>query len=212
MLKLDHIAIIAPSLDIGIAHVREQLGLEMQEGGKHCQMGTHNLLLRLGEDIFLEVIAVDPEATPPNQPRWFGMDDSASIRTCWETGARLRAWVARTNDLDAVLACHSAMLGSKIRVSRGDRDWLFSLPLDGALPHGGLAPSVIDWGLRGCPAVSMPDLGARLVAFTLEHPRPNEVLTLYETLGVIDPPRVRAGARPRYIAQIETPSGMRELW
>lgn len=44
MLKLDHLAIIAPSLEVGAEHVYEQLGISIPVGGKHREMGTHNLL------------------------------------------------------------------------------------------------------------------------------------------------------------------------
>ena len=67
MLKLDHLTIIAPSLDQGLAHVRQQLGADMPPGDKHPEMGTHNRLLRLGDDVFLELIAIDPDAAAPRR-------------------------------------------------------------------------------------------------------------------------------------------------
>lgn len=41
----------------------------------HPQFGTHNRCLGMEDGIYLEVIAVDPEAPPPSRPRWFGLDD-----------------------------------------------------------------------------------------------------------------------------------------
>ena len=209
-LALDHLTIIAPSLEAGAAHVRERLGMEMQAGGKHPEMGTHNRLLRLG-DIFLEVIAVDPDAKTPTRPRWFDLDDAAAIKAAWDDGRRLRGWVARTDDFDAVFARQSDLLGRKTRISRGDRSWLFSLRPDGALPAGGVAPSLIDWGGRFCPAADMPDLGASLVSFAIEHPDPVWVTELYEKLAVANPPEVLKGAKFRYRATIKTPGGTKEL-
>jgi len=98
MLKLDHLAIIAPSLEVGADYVHDALGIDMPKGGKHPQMGTHNLLLRLGADVFLEVIAVDPEAERPRRRRWFGLDDLEAVQAAWDEGRRLRARVARTSD------------------------------------------------------------------------------------------------------------------
>src|SRR5438105_14753652 len=127
MLRLDHLAIVAPSLREGVEHVRACLDLDIPYGGAHREMGTHNHLLRLGDESYLEVIAIDPDSGPPVARRWFGLDDTVAVRADWDAGRRLRAWVARTDDLDAVLASHGELLGRKIRASRGDRSWLFAL-------------------------------------------------------------------------------------
>jgi hypothetical protein len=210
-LTLDHLAIVAPTLDLGGVYVREALGIDMPAGGKHPEMGTHNLLLRLGSSVFLEVIAVDPSAPVPVRPRWFGLDDHEAIRAAWDEGRRLRAWVARTDDLDGVLARFGDVLGRKTPVSRGDRRWSFAVLPDGSLPAGGALPPVIDWGSRGCPAPDMPDLGARLVSFEIEHPDPASLVRLYEELDVVDPPRVRKGEQVRLRAMIDAPSGVKEM-
>ena len=212
MLKLDHLTIIAPSLEVGADHVRDRLGVDMPTGGKHPEMGTHNLLLRLSNEVFLEVIAVDPDAAPPARPRWFGLDDSAAIQSDWDDGFRLRGWVAQTEDLDGVLARQGDLLGQKTRVSRGDRTWLFAVRTDGSLADDGIAPSVMDWGERGSPAPEMKDIGAKLISFHIEHPDPSHVTDLYRRLGVSNGPRVQRGLRLRYRAFIETPDGMRELY
>ena len=211
MLKLDHLTIVAPSLERGAAHVRQQLGVEMQRGGKHPEMGTHNCLLRLGEGTFLEVIAPDPEAPPPTRARWFGLDDVDGIERAWARGDCLTAWVAQTRDLTGLLERHGRVLGRSIRVSRGDRCWHISIPDDGALPCGGSAPSAIDWGDRGSPATEMTDLGCRLLSFVVEHPDPAFLCQLYSDLGIVDHPFIRQAAKLRYRAVIATPSGHREL-
>ena len=136
MLELDHLTIIAPTLEAGAAYVREAIGIEMRPGGKHPEMGTHNLLLRLGESVFLEVIAVDPDAAAPAGPRWFGLDQAETVLSAWENRRRLRGWVARSDALDATLALHGKMLGQKTRVSRGARDWWHKL-CGSAYAHGG---------------------------------------------------------------------------
>jgi glyoxalase-like protein len=212
MLELDHLTILAPSLAEGVDHVRACLDLDIPHGGAHREMGTHNHLLRLSDDTFLEVIAIDPAATPPAHPRWFGLDDANAVRSAWEDGRRLRGWVARTRDLDAVLARHGGVLGQQMRVSRGDRTWLFAVRPDGSLPADGVAPSVMDWGDRGSPARAMHDLGARLTAFAIEHPDLAWVSDLYRQLDVESAPQVSKGAEFRYRATIETPRGLKKLW
>jgi hypothetical protein len=66
---IDHIIVTAPSLEIGAEYVRQILRVAPQVGGKHPRMGTHNLLLRLGNSLFLEVISPDPDAPSPERPR-----------------------------------------------------------------------------------------------------------------------------------------------
>src|SRR4051794_29994915 len=70
--RLDHLVVVAPTLGAGAASVRSALGADPRPGGWHDRMGTHNVLLRLGPDVYLEVIAIDPAARPPGRVRWFG--------------------------------------------------------------------------------------------------------------------------------------------
>jgi len=211
MPKLDHLVVIAPDLEEGMAHVRACLGVDLPYGGRHPEMGTHNHVLRVGDDVFLEVIAIDGAANPPARERWFGLDDRIAVRRAWDAGRRLRGWVARSHALDTVLANAHGVLDEKIRVSRGDRAWEFCLPRDGSLPAGGAAPCVIDWGGRGTPVPAMPDLGVRLRAFTLEHPDPDAVRALYRRMGVENPPEVRKGPVLRYRASLDVAAGVVEL-
>ncbi len=211
MLKLDHLVVVAPIIEEGLGHVYDCIGVEMMPGGQHPEMGTHNRLLRLGDDVFLEVIAVDPTAPGPNHPRWYGLDDDQILHTAWDSGRRLSAWVAQTQAMDEVLIAHGEMLGHKVQVSRGDRSWDFALRPDGMLPLGGAVPPIIDWGVRGNPAQDMPDLGLRLVAFGLEHPDPDVVHALYDSLDILDPPTVMEGKELRFWADIYTPNGIKRL-
>jgi hypothetical protein len=73
MLKLDHISVIAPSLAEGVSHVRACLDLDVPFGQRHAYMGTYNHLLQLGDTVYLEIVALDPEADGPGRARWFGL-------------------------------------------------------------------------------------------------------------------------------------------
>jgi len=211
MLTLDHLVVVAPDLAKGVAHVRDCLGLDMPEGGRHPEMGTRNHLLRLGTSTFLEVIAVDPEAAPPARARWFGLGDAARVQADWEAGRRLRGFVARTDDLDTLLAAHPDLLGTAATMTRGTLSWRFGLRPDGTWPADGAAPRVMDWGDRPHPAGTMPDFGARLDDFSLTHPEPEAVAALHADLGLTDPPRIEPDPALRWTARIATPSGLRTL-
>ncbi len=211
MLKLDHLTVIAPTLAEGVLHVRSCLDLDVPFGQRHAYMGTYNHLLQLGGTIYLEIVALDPEAEPPNRPRWFGLDDQAKVRADWEEGRRLRGWVASTDSIDAVIAGRHDIFGDKVPLPSVDPGRYFAIPRDGSLPLDGAAPSIID--RLGTPRDmdTIAELGARLTSFTLEHPDPSSVEALYRALRVERPPTVRHGSKLRYLAQIETPNGFREL-
>ena len=74
MLTIDHIVLSSTDLARDAAALEERLGVPLSEGGKHALFGTHNKLLRLG-DLYLELIAIDPDAPKPERARWFALDD-----------------------------------------------------------------------------------------------------------------------------------------
>ena len=82
--RLDHITVVAPSLEAGSAYVEAALGVPPGTGRTHTGMATHNLLLSLGSAVYLEVISSDPGAAPVG-----GHDGSASTMYF---RARLRVW------------------------------------------------------------------------------------------------------------------------
>ena len=94
MIQPDHLAVVAETLEAGVAHVEAALGVSMQPGGQHGFMGTHNRLMGLGPGFYLEVIAIDPAAARPPYPRWFNLDN-------FKGPPRLASWVCRTDDMDA---------------------------------------------------------------------------------------------------------------
>lgn len=211
MLRLDHLTVIAPTLAEGVAHVRACLDLDVPFGQHHRYMGTHNHLLQLGDGVYLEIVALDPEGEAPGRARWFGLDDQRQVRADWEEGRRLRGWVARTDAIDTVLAGRGGVFGRKVALPANGPAFDFAIPDDGALPLDGAVPSVID--RRGKPRsmAAIADLGARLRGFCLAHPEPETIAALYRELAVEGAPALILGPRLRYHAQIETQAGLRQL-
>ena len=211
MLKLDHITVIAPTLVEGVSHVRDCLDIDVPFGARHDYMGTYNHRLRLGGDVYLEIVALDPGGVRPERPRWFGLDDPDRVREDWSEGRRLRGWVAGTEDMRAVVAGRRTIFGDAVPLPPEDPSFAFAIPEDGSLPLDGAAPSIID--RRGIPERkrAIPDLGARLLSFTLEHPDTDIIEALYRELAVDRPPTVVRGPKIRYRAEIETPDGVKVL-
>lgn len=211
MLRLDHITVVAPTLPEGVSHVRACLDLDVPFGTRHDYMGTHNHRLQLGNAVYLEIVALDPDGTPPGRRRWFGLDNRERVRSDWDDGRRLRGWVAGTDAIESVVSTHRAIFGDKVPLPTADPTFDFAIPEDGSLPLDGAAPSLIDHRGDRSFIASIPDLGARLRAFTLEHPDPAAVEALYRELSIDRPPAVVQAAEIRYRALIETPTGLKEL-
>ena len=207
--RIDHLVVTAPSLEAGAACVRDALGVEPGPGGEHARMGTHNRLLRLGERVYLEVIAVNPAAPPPGRPRWFRLDDPDAVRV-----PRLATWVARTDNVHAAAAASTLPLGAVEKMSRGSLEWLITVRPDGGLLHDGLAPAVIQWPKGVHPADGMQDSGCSLVRLTAFHPEPEAVRAMLESIGLEGGLEIRglgAGEPAYLVAEIATPSGRRRI-
>ena len=211
MLQLDHLTIIAPTLDEGVSHVRDCLGLDVPFGQKHSFMGTYNHLLQLGNSVYLEIVALDPAGTNPDRKRWFGLDNQEKVRSDWDAGLRLRGWVARTNSIDRVLEGRDEIFGQKVSLPENNPMFDFAIPDDGSLPLDGAAPSIIDRYGKPRSMNNISDLGARLKAFTLEHPDPGSIGALYEEVGIVHAPSIIEAKSLRYHAQIYTPDGLKTL-
>jgi hypothetical protein len=160
---LDHLVVTAATLASGVDHVERTLGQPMDGGGDHVAMGTHNRLMSMGPEDYLEVIAVNPDATAPGRPRFFDLDNRTGA-------AALTNWVLRVDDLSEALKRAPEGTGQGVALSRGPYAWRMAIPADGKLPFDGLFPSLIQWDTAH-PAPSIPDGGARLISLTLSHPR-----------------------------------------
>ena len=204
---LDHLVVAAADLAAGVAHVAARLGVTPAPGGRHALMGTHNALLGLGPGCYLEVIAVDPEAPPPDRPRWFGLDH-ARVRAALAARPRLLHWVARCHDLDAARDGLPWAAGTPLAMARGAYRWCIAVPDDGALPLDGVAPTLIRWDGEH-PAASLADAGCRLARLELAHPESTTLGAALARLGL--DVGVAYAPAPALRAEIVTPAGPRWL-
>ena len=203
MLRLDHLAVSAATLEDGVAMVEQALGVALAGGGKHAHMSTHNRLLALG-NIYLEVIATDPAAPAPGWPRWFDLDHF--------TGPpRLTNWVAACDDLDSELALSPKGTGKPVSLERGDLRWRMAVPANGRLPYDGCFPALISWQDSLHPAQMLPDVGVRLDRLEIAHPLA-EALSAYLSNRLSDPRIIFVNGRAKELrATFSTPHGTRVL-
>ncbi len=181
---LDHLVVVAATLDEGVAWCQRTLGVAPGPGGEHPLMGTHNRLLSVASSRFpaayLEVIAIQPSATKTlaeNDRRWFDMDCPALQQSVQRDGPQLVHWVARVPNLGAA---HTALAqlgldpGQPMAVSRatprGLLQWGITIRPDGHRPLGGCLPTLIQWGAQH-PTDHMAPAGVQLLALSLAHPQ-----------------------------------------
>lgn len=204
-LKLDHLTIVAPSLAKGVAFVEDELGVTAPFGGKHPRMGTHNHLLRLGDDLFLEIVAVDPDAVRPARSRWFDLD-------AWSgKPASLATWVLGTEDIENSLGEAMRECGRAVEITRGDLTWLISIADNGKMPLEGAFPALIQWPRGSHPAARMPATGCSLESLQVGHPNA-EIIIRFLADNLADPRvSVVVAKEPFLSAEIRTPNGVRVL-
>ncbi len=196
-MELDHLAIAARTLDEGVGYVEDAFGVTMAPGGVHDAMGTHNRLLSLGPNLYLEVIAIDPGGRDPGRPRWFGLDH-------FDGPPRLNNWITRCDDIPKAMQA-LAMDGEVMDLSRGDLAWQMAVTESGVTPFDGMAPALIRWQGAAHPAARLPDAACRLRALTVASPRAS---ALRAALGDLEGPvAVMTSDAPGLTAVFDTPKG-----
>lgn len=211
--RIDHFVIGAATLGQGVDYVKDGLGVDMPFGGIHEKMGTHNHLMQLGKNVFLEIIAINHGIDPPKRPRWFGLDDPM-IRRRVEMQPALLTWVVNTDNLNALQQNAQFSLGKIEIIRRGDLSWYFGLPRDGRLLAGGMLPYAIEWQTEEHPSANMADLGCRFHSLEIYHPYPQWLQTALDSIGAANLVKIcplLSDETPYLKAYIHTPRGLREL-
>ena len=164
---VDHLVYTCAKLEEGVAEIERLTGVRAAKGGKHMGVGTHNALLSLGDDVYLEIIAPDPTQPPPEQPRPFSLDEPS-------THDQIIAYavhpVAKEGATIELLSATMRLAGydpgpiasmSRLKPDGGELQWRLT-PLAKAV---GPRPWIIDWGQTTHPATTSPK-GCKLVGLS----------------------------------------------
>lgn len=211
--RIDHLVIAAATLEQGITYVKELFGVAIPFGGVHEKMGTHNHLMHLGDELFLEVISINPDIPAPNRPRWFGLDDPI-IRQQLKKNPIFLTWVVNTTHLESLLRQSAIPLGEVEKLSRNNLHWKFALPEDGRLLASGMLPYIIEWETDIHPAAQMTDCQCRLVKLAIYHPCSNwlhSILHSIDAENLVTLYSLPPNTTPYLKATIKTPTGLKQL-
>jgi hypothetical protein len=179
-LEIDHLMWGAPDLALGMAEAERLFGIEAAPGGAHPGLGTRNALLGLGDSVYLEIIAPDPDQDLRGTlgERLQKLDECALV-----------TWAARCDQLPELAAAAVAQ-GMKVRgPSRTRREtpsgdlleW--ELLFLGGHEFPSLVPFFIDWRDSPHPATQNPCAG-EFVELVLHSPRADELAEALGKLGI----------------------------
>src|SRR5215510_12628828 len=201
-MTVDHIVYGVDDLQAGIDELAGRLGVRAAPGGKHVGRGTHNALLELGGDSYLEIIALDPDQAQAASPVAFALD---RIRL-----PRLVGWATRVTDIEL-----RARQARELGYDPGPVQAMSRRRPDGVLlewrltrhtpdPTHLVLPFLIDWGSSPHPSQAST-AGVTLVDLRAEHPSPADVRRMLAALDV--DLVVDEGAEAVLVATLDSPGG-----
>lgn len=227
--QIDHLVVMAASLDQGVQWCEDTLGITPGPGGEHEKYGTHNRLFKIASPQFplayFEIIAINPQAVIPKRaqvPRWFDMDDAA-LQKAVAQGPRLVHFVSSTDDVKAarhVLRTQGIERGQVVHASRksskGTLNWQITVREDGERLFNGCLPTLIQWGkpdatepLRLHPRNSLPRSGVTLQSLMVSHPSGAKLQAAFDAIGLADI-AIETGPA-NLVASLQTPKGLVQL-
>lgn len=217
--QVDHLVVVAASLDQGVQWCERVLGITPGAGGEHGLMGTHNRLFTVASPafprVYFEIIAINSGAKSPRVAparRWFDLDDQELQLRLSKTGPQLAHFVASTPRVSAAvraLARQGLDRGEVLEASRmtpqGLLNWKITVREDGQRLFYGALPTLIQWG-DVHPADGMAPSGVTLQSLHASHPRPAALRGGYEAIGLAGVGL--AEGPPNLIATLQTPRGL----
>ena len=193
---IDHLVFGCDHLQNGTSFLEQTLGVGFSGGGKHTLMATHNRLLKLQDSIYFEVIAIDHEAVQIHgdigRKRWFSLDEDRTKQRLAQSPRPL-TWVVAVDDIYDALSKCGYDAGKITAMTRGDLEWMLTIPEDGTLVEDGLLPGFIQWPGGRNPANKLPESGTRLQRLILQCPQPDSIGKSIKQLGIDGPVEVRQG-------------------
>ena len=156
MHKLDHIVFGASSLEEGTNFIENKLRAKLSDVGYHDFMGTHNRVIKVDKDVYLEVIAINQCSKTPKEDRWFNLDNP-QLQQKLEKHPQIIGYVIETDDKEIL-----KHFCAPIKASRGNYKWNFAMPnlesdfLHIELIQNGIIPSLISWKSKK-PILEMKD-------------------------------------------------------
>ena len=179
--RIDHIVIGAADLILGTNIIETKLSTKFSPGGEHQIMGTHNNLLKLQSDIYLEVIANNPNADKPSRQRWFSLDES-NIKDKIKNYPRALCWILEVDEIENTVKKCGYNPGEILQLSREELTWKVTIPSDGKLLENGVLPFLIEWPSDQHPSKKLTNSKVSINKLSLFHPEPYKIKNIISNL------------------------------
>jgi hypothetical protein len=217
--QVDHLVVMAATLEQGVRWCEATLGITPGPGGQHALMGTHNRLFSIAcaryPQAYFEIIAIDPQTPAPERPRWFDMDDPSLRDAVVRNGPRLTHFVVRVTDACAAVSALGALdldRGEVLQASRptanGLLQWQITVRHDGQRLLDGCLPTLVQWD-KTHPTQAMAESGITLQELAVAHTQAHTLSAAYHAIG-LEGVRVSAGPA-RLSARLLTPRGQIDI-
>lgn len=203
---LDHLVWLAGDLEQACAQFEAASGVTPEYGGSHPS-GTHNALVSLGEQVYLEIAAPVPgaEAGHPWVDAARRRPEPHLFSYCMRCAVPLPRMATATRE--AGFDAYGPSLGSRTTPDGDTLEWQLFIPI--VAGAGNVIPFLIDWRDTPHPSHSTSS-AATLTSFEAEHPDPEKVRDAMNLLA----PGVhlkQSQQSPDIVAQLATPNGPMSL-
>ena len=179
--RIDHIVIGAANLILGTNILETKLSTKFSPGGEHQIMGTHNKLLKLQSDIYLEVIANNPNVDKPSRRRWFSLDE-ARTKEKIKQSPRALCWVLEVDNIENTVKKCGYNPGEILQISRGELTWKITVPSNGRLVDNGVLPTLIEWPSDQHPSKKLTNSKVSINKLSLFHPEAYKIKNIISDL------------------------------
>ncbi len=179
--RIDHIVIGVANLISGTKILETKLGTKFSSGGEHQIMGTHNKLLKLQSDIYLEIIANNPNADKPFRQRWFSLDE-ARTKEKIKHSPKILCWILEVDNIEDTVKKCGYNPGEILQISRGKLTWKITVPSNGGIPDDGILPALIEWPSDQHPTKKLTKSKVSIDKISLFHPESNKIKNIISNL------------------------------
>ena len=204
---IDHLVYAVPDFEKAFDDFEKLLGVRPVFGGHHTTKGTKNALINLGNECYLEILAIDEANQKIHSPRWMGIDLIQK--------PTMTRWCLKSEKLEKdaqILRNYDPKSGE---ISSGQRktgdgkllNWNMILPL--AEPEVDLIPFMINWERDSVHPTANLEEKCCLVGMEFTHPNPDILKPIWEGLSLDF--EIKRGEKLSISVQIECPNGIIEI-